>query len=106
MRITQDIDKKPIVLWEEKGEFRGRWLDWKFQARFSTGKDGRVKAWLGGRMLLDYTGVTANTENQTTGYRNPGYFYFKMGLYRNRMAEPMTVYIDEYRKQTLAQQEL
>jgi hypothetical protein len=25
-----------------------------------------------------------------------------MGLYRNAMAEPMTIYIDEYRKKQLA----
>jgi hypothetical protein len=37
IRITQDIGKKFIVLREEKGEFRDRWLDFRVQVRFSPG---------------------------------------------------------------------
>jgi hypothetical protein len=101
MRITQDLDKKFIVLYREKNEFRGRWLDFKFQVCFSSNETGRVKAWLGDKQIVDYSGVTADSENATTGYPNPSNFYFKMGLYRNVMAEPMTIYIDEYRKKQL-----
>lgn len=101
LRITQDINKKHIVLYRVKNEFRGRWLDFKFKVRFSSGDDGRIKAWLDGKQLVDYQGVTANPENAITGYPSPSHFYFKMGLYRNVMTEPMTVYIDEYRKKEL-----
>ena len=101
LRITQDLDKKFIVLYREKNEFRGRWLDFKFQVRFSPKENGRIKAWLGDKQIVDYKGVTADPENATTSYPQPGYFYFKMGLYRNVMAEPMTIYIDEYRKRQL-----
>jgi hypothetical protein len=102
LRITQDIDKRQATLYEEKSEFRGRWLDFRFQLRFSTGPDGRIKAWLGDQNIVDYAGVTADAENSSTGYQPPGYFYFKTGLYRNVMAEPMTLYIDEYRKKSLS----
>jgi len=101
LRITQDLDKKFIVLYREKSEFRGRWLDFKFQVRFSSKESGRIKAWLGDKQIVDYKGVTADSENAATDYPNPSYFYFKMGLYRNVMAEPMTIYIDEYRKKQL-----
>jgi len=101
LRITQDIDKRQAVLYEEKGEFRGRWLDFRFQLRFSAGRDGWIKAWLGDRNIVNHAGATANAENSSTEYRIPGYFYFKIGLYRNAMAEPMTIYIDEYRKRSL-----
>jgi len=101
LQITQDIDKEFIVLYKEKGEFRGRWLDFRVQARFTPSANGRVKAWLDGKQLVDYTGVTADQETATTRYASPSVFYFKMGLYRNLMAEPMTVYIDEYRKRQL-----
>ena len=101
LRITQDIDKRQTILYAEKSEFRGRWLDFRFQLRFSTGPDGRIKARLGGQNIVDYAGVTANAENSSTGYQPPGYFYFKTGLYRNAMAEPMTLYIDEYHKKSL-----
>ena len=54
---------------------------------------------------MTFNGVTANAAEDSTGYQGPGYFYFKMGLYRNVMAEPMTVYIDEYRKRRLSEPE-
>ena len=102
LKITQNINSKhATLLYQEKAEFRGRWLDFKFQVRFSTNENGRVRAWLNGKQLVDYKGVTANPENAATGYPSPSRFYFKMGLYRNVMAEPMTIYIDEYRKKEL-----
>ena len=103
LSITKNIGGKQTVLYEEKSEFRNRWLDFKFQARFSPSETGRVKAWLGDKQLVDYQGVTGNAENAATGYPSPSYFYFKMGLYRDLMAEPMTIYIDEYRKRQLGQ---
>jgi hypothetical protein len=45
--------------------------------------------------------VNAYPESAATGYTHPGRFYFKMGLYRDLMPEPMTIYIDEYRKKEL-----
>lgn len=101
IRITQDLDKKFIVLYREKSEFRGRWLDFKFRVRFSSNENGRIKAWLNDKQIVEYGGITADSENGVTGYPNPSRFYFKMGLYRDLMAEPMTVYIDEYRKKQL-----
>ena len=50
---------------------------------------------------LCFKGVTANSENSATGYPSPSYFYFKMGLSRDVMAKPMTIYIDEYRTRQL-----
>ena len=101
LKITQNIGKKRTTLYQETGEFRNRWLDFKFQIRFSTDGNGRVKAWLADKQVVDYKGVTANPENAATGYPNPSQFYFKMGLYRDVMAEPMTIYVDEYRKKQL-----
>ena len=54
---------------------------------------------------MTFNGITPNAADDTTGYQAPGYFYFKMGLYRNVMTEPMTVYIDEYRKRRLSERE-
>jgi hypothetical protein len=103
LRITQDIGKSKshTTLYQEQGEFRGRWLDFKFQVRFSTNETGRVKAWLGDKQVVDYQGVTANPENAVTGYPSPSRFYFKMGLYRDVLPEPWTIYVDEYRKKEL-----
>jgi hypothetical protein len=75
------------------------WLDFRFQIRFSRARSGRIKAWLGDTLVTDHRGVTAYPESG--GYARPALFYFKIGLYRDRMSEPMTIYIDEYRKKPL-----
>ena len=49
-------------------------------------------------------GLTLNHPG-ASGYPEQGYIYFKMGLYRDVMQPPMTVYIDEYRKRQLRDDE-
>jgi len=106
LKITHQISRHQTTLFETKDELRGQWLDFKFQTRFTTNETGRVKAWLNGKLVVDYTGVNAYPENPATGYTHPGWFYFKMGLYRDLMTEPMTIYLDEYRKKELPENSL
>jgi hypothetical protein len=101
LKITHKIGPKQTTLYETKEELRNRWLDFRFQIRFSVNANGRVKAWLDNRHIVDYTGVNAYSEDGKTGFASPGWFYFKMGFYRDSMAEPMTIYLDEYRKKGL-----
>ena len=101
LQITHQTGPHQTTLFETKEELRGQWLDFRFQMRFTTNENGRIKAWLNDKAVVDYTGVNAYPENATTSYPNPSRFYFKMGLYRDVMAEPMTIYIDEYRKKQL-----
>lgn len=103
LRITQDIDKKHTTLYQRTGEVLNRWLGFKFKVRFSPGGDGRIQAWLDNKQIVNYTGATVNSENAATGYPSPSHYYFKMGLYRNLMTKPMTIYVDEYRKESLPQ---
>ena len=65
------------------------WYDMIYSIRFSTESDGHVRAWMNGKQILDYHGPTA---------LKPGIdrIYNKFGLYRDRWAEPMTVYFDNY----------
>jgi hypothetical protein len=102
LSITQDIEHKRNALYEETGEFRGRWIHFRIQARFAPEANGRVKTWIDGKQVVNFTGVTCNRENAATGYLALSRVYFKMGLYRNVMQQPMTVYIDEYRKRELS----
>jgi Polysaccharide lyase len=98
LRITQNLDHRRIVLYEEKRDLRGSWSDLRFQVRFSRRETGRVKAWLNQKKVIDYRGITAS---RGTGYGTPSRFYFKMGLYRDVMPQPMTIYLDEYRKREI-----
>lgn len=96
--ITHQIGRHGVPLFETAENIRGKWTDFLFQIRFTTRATGLLQAWLNGRQVVDYRGVNAYPENASTGYLKPSLFYFKMGLYRDVMPEPMTIYIDEYRK--------
>jgi len=98
LQITQQTSRHRTVLFATGEDRRGKWTDFRFQIRFSAHENGLLRAWLNGKPVVDYRGVNAYPENAATGYANPSRFYFKMGLYRDLMAEPMTIYIDEYRK--------
>lgn len=102
LRITQQTGSRRATLFETRENVRGRWTDFRFRIRFATDRSGLIEAWIDDRQVVEYRGATAYPENMTTGYRTPSAFYFKMGLYRDVMAAPMTIYIDEYRKRRLS----
>jgi hypothetical protein len=102
LQITHQTGAHRVPLFETREDLRGKWTDYRFQIRFSPREDGLIRAWMNGRQVVDYQGVNAYPENESTGYANPSAFYFKMGLYRDLMAQPMVLYIDEYRKVELA----
>jgi hypothetical protein len=97
--VTKQTGRKRETLYRAGEDIRNRWLDFRFHVRFSRSQNGRIKAWRGDVPLLDYQGVTAYPKSG--GYGGKGLFYFKAGLYRDRMAQPMTIYFDEYRMQAL-----
>jgi hypothetical protein len=99
LRITRQAGPQSTVLYRTRDELRNKWLDFRFEIRFSRRESGHIKVWLNKTAILNYTGVTAYPE--AGGYPSQNRFYFKMGLYRDRMAEPMTIYVDEYRKEQL-----
>jgi hypothetical protein len=98
LRITQNTDRHTRTLYETPADLRGHWTDYRFQLRFTPGDTGLIQAWIDGRQAVDFHGPNAYPENASTGYRSPSLFYFKTGLYRDVMREPMTLYLDEYRK--------
>ncbi len=67
----------------------GRWNDMVYHVRFSTDSSGVVDIWMNGERVARFDGSTASRLGKEQ-------FYHKVGLYRDRMAEPMTIYIDNY----------
>jgi len=67
----------------------GRWNDMVYHIRFAADDTGFVEIWMNGKHVARFDGPTA-------ALRGQGQFYHKMGLYRDRMAEPMTMYFDNY----------
>jgi hypothetical protein len=66
-----------------------RWNDMVFHVRFATDASGLIEVWRNRHSVARISGPTASVEGKP-------YFYHKLGLYRDRMAEPMTVYVDDY----------
>jgi hypothetical protein len=99
--ITQQTDTSKKIVFQTTDEIRNKWLDFKFQVRFSRKENGRINAWLNKKQIINYTGITCYSSKR--GYPEKSYFYFKTGLYRDLMPEPMTIYIDEYRKTELTE---
>jgi hypothetical protein len=67
----------------------GRWVDMVYHLRYSYGDDGRIEVWMDGVRVVDYTGPTASKSAADR-------FYHKVGLYRDRWKQPMTMYVDNY----------
>jgi hypothetical protein len=97
--ITIQTDTTTITVYQTKEEIRNKWLDFKFKARFSRLESGRVEGWLNEKQIINFNGITCYSSKK--GYSDKSYFYFKTGLYRDLMSQPMTIYIDEYRKKEL-----
>jgi hypothetical protein len=102
LSISQTIGAHRITLWRLNDDSRNKWLDFRFRVCFSPDSNGSIVGQLNESLVVNYSGPTAYQEDQSTGYPTPGRFYFKMGLYRDTMAEPMTIFIDDYSKELLS----
>ena len=99
--ITIQTDSATKTVYETTDEIRNKWLDFRFRARFSRLNNGQADAWLNEKQIIHFNGITCYSSKK--GYKDKSYFYFKMGLYRDIMPEPMIIYIDEYSKKELAE---
>jgi len=99
LHITLQNDSARTIVYQTTQEIRSKWLDFKFRIRFSRLNNGLVEAWLNENQVIDYHGVTCYSSRK--GYGSSSRFYFKTGLYRDLMAEPMVIYVDEYSKKEL-----
>ena len=98
--VTLKTDSVRHILYETNQEIRNKWHNFRFQVRFSRRPDGEIDAFLDNEKIIAYTGITSYSESCGL-FSDKNKYYFKMGLYRDRMPEPMSIYIDEYRKREL-----
>lgn len=95
--VQDSAEKRTIGRLKE--DLRDRWLDLVVRIRHSR-TAGLVRIDVNGKCLADYHGPTAYSEN--LGYPPAATFYFKMGLYRDDMKQPMKIYFDDYSKTLLS----
>lgn len=98
--MTLQTDSVRHELYSTKDSILGHWLNFRFLIRFSKGKNGEIITYLDNKKIVDYKGVTSY-ENDCRILSTKNKYFFKMGLYRDRISEPMTIYIDDYKKKRL-----
>jgi hypothetical protein len=99
LQITLNTGKHAKVLYKVRGT-RNQWLDFDFLIRFTRNEDGIIVASINNKEVVNYKGVTSYPNGN--GYRlDKNRYYFKMGLYRDLMPEPMCIYIDDYSKKEI-----
>ena len=86
----QDGDNR-VVLFEEKSDIRGRWNQLVYHLRLIPRPDGFLQAWLNGRQVVDYQGPLGYPDDLES-------VYFKIGLYRDTLAVPMTLLLGRFRR--------
>lgn len=86
----QDGDRR-VVLFEEKSDIRGRWNHLVYHLRLTPRADGFLQAWFNGRQVTDYRGPLGYADDLDS-------VYFKIGLYRDSLAEPMRMLLARFRR--------
>jgi len=99
--LQTDPAVKRDTIFQLQDEIRNHWLDFRFRIRFSKQKEGAVNAFLNDKEIVNYHGITSYPDN-CFWLSTKNRYYFKMGLYRDKMPEPMWIYIDEYQKREIA----
>jgi hypothetical protein len=99
LQITIQTGPHREVYYETSDDLRNKWTTFRLQARFSRTPKGSVKAWINEKSVLTFDGKTCYSAER--GYSAKSLIYFKMGLYRDKMPEPMVIYIDDYTKRQL-----
>jgi hypothetical protein len=100
LAITLQTGDHRKNLYETSDEIRNRWIDFRFLIRFSREENGELIASINGKEVVNYKGVTSYPASR--GYTlKKNRYYFKMGLYRDIIPEPMCIYIDDYSKKEI-----
>lgn len=87
IRRPEEGDKRKLEL---PPLVHGKWHDMVVRIRVSTSpEDGLVQVWMDGEQVVSHRGATAFAAGEDR-------FYHKLGLYRDRGPEPMSIHIDSY----------
>ncbi len=93
--VTIETPKGRTTIYRYHGPILGQWLDLRYRIRFARA-DGAVTVWLNGARVADYQGPLGYPDD-------PPEVYFRLGLYRDRMSQPMVIYFDDYRKERVTE---
>jgi hypothetical protein len=84
------------TIYQHRQSILVQWLDLRYRIKFGW-SEGAVTVWLNGDRVAEYRGPLGYPDD-------PPDVYFKFGLYRDRLSQPMAIYFDDYRKERIAQE--
>jgi hypothetical protein len=90
-QIVYDQRRKKFFC--DKKDWRGRWHKVLIYYKLDSNFHGETKAWLDDKFIADYEGRLGSSQPTLDPY-------FKMGLYRDRIEKPQTIYLSHFRRST------
>ena len=87
--IARDRGKRKVFI--DKMDLLSRWVDMVFRLKPEPNKDGLLQVWKDGKLIVDYRGPLGFRDDEDE-------IYFKLGLYRDHMKEPMRIIYDRFRR--------
>lgn len=94
--VTIETSQGRKIIYQHRQSILGQWLDLRYRIRYEW-SEGAVTMWLNGGRVAEYRGPLGYPDD-------PPEVYFKFGLYRDRLSQPMTIYFDDYRKARVSQE--
>jgi hypothetical protein len=94
--VTIETLNGRTTIYRHPDKIQGQWIDLRYRIRFGW-TDGAVTLWVNGARVVDYRGPLGYPDD-------PPEIYFKFGLYRDRMAEPMVIYFADYRRERISEE--
>ena len=87
--VARDRGKRKVFI--EKMDLLNRWVDMVFRIIPEPNEEGLLQAWKDDRQIVDYRGPLGFKDDEDE-------IYFKLGLYRDHMKEPMRIIYDRFRR--------
>ncbi len=87
--VARDRGKRKVFI--EKMDLLNRWVDMVFRIIPEPNEEGLLQAWKDDRQMVDYRGPLGFKDDEDE-------IYFKLGLYRDHMKEPMRIIYDRFRR--------
>lgn len=80
-----------VKKFNKKIDLRGKWHVIIVNYKLGTNQTGFAKGWLDSELVMDYKGEMDYSPA-------PNYIFFKMGLYRDTLEQPQTIYFNKFRR--------
>ena len=91
LRVYVMSDRGKRRPYKQELDLRNKWVDMIFRIVPKTNKKGSLQVWMDSNQIASYRGALGHKDDKDR-------FFFKMGLYRDHMQQPMRIILDRFRR--------